>query len=202
MMGVAKVSVHKHRPSLKCAGSSGFSLFELVVVIALISLLVGIALNRLLPYIDEAERVAVLTLESQIKSTLLTSAAKRIAGGKAASISDLDGSNPMHLMLEAPKNYAGELHQQDRDGVPRRNWYFDLDSRRLVYRTGRRFGWSNDDKPMLDPEFVVRVAFNDRNGNGSFEPGTDELYGVRLQREAGAKWLAGGVPIGRTESAR
>lgn len=169
-------------------------MLELVVVIALISLLVGIALNRLLPYIDEAERVAVLTLESQIKSTLLTSAAKRIAGGRAASISELDGSNPMQLMLEAPKNYAGELHGQYRDGVPPRNWYFDLDSRRLVYRAGRRFGWAANDEPMQDPEFEVRVSFDDRNGNGSFEPGADELYGVRLRREAGTAWLAGRAP--------
>jgi len=185
------VRAHKYRQFLEGSASSGFSLLELVVVIALISLLVGIALNRLLPYIDEAERVAVLTLEGQLKSTLLTAAAKRIAGGRAASISELDGSNPMHLMLEAPKNYAGELHQQDRDGVPRRSWYFDLDSRRLVYRTGRRFSQRDADQPLQDPEFGVRVAFDDRNRNGTFEPGTDELHGVRLHREAGARWLTG-----------
>ncbi|MGI9203520.1 MAG: type II secretion system protein [Woeseiaceae bacterium] len=177
------------------SGPGGFSLLELVVVIALIGLLVGIALNRLLPYVDEAERVAVVTLESQIKSTLLTAAAKRIAGGKAASISELDGSNPMHLMLEAPQNYAGELHRRDSDNVPFRSWYFDLDSRRLVYRIGRRFGWKNDDQALQDPEFGVRVAFDDRNRNGQFDPGADELYGVRLHREAGAKWLAGDAPV-------
>ena len=179
------------RLSVRVLGPAGFSLLELVVVIALISLLVGIALNRLLPYIDEAERVAVLTLEGQIRSTLLTAAAKRIASGRAASISELDGSNPMRLMLEAPRNYAGELRKQDRDSVPRRSWYFDLDSRRLVYRAGRRLVRDYDEQPQQDPEFGVRVAFEDRNRNGRFDPGADELYGVRLQREAGSGWLAG-----------
>ncbi|MGI9202938.1 MAG: type II secretion system protein, partial [Woeseiaceae bacterium] len=146
------VQPHSPRQFSHVSGRGGFSLLELVVVIALLSLLVGIALNRLLPYVDEAERVAVVTLESQIKSTLLTAAAKRIAGGKAASISELDGSNPMHLMLEAPQNYAGELYRRDSDSVPFRNWYFDLDSRRLVYRIGRRFGWKNDDQALQDPE--------------------------------------------------
>lgn len=168
----------------------GFSFLELVVVIVIIGILLAVALNRLLPYIDEAERVGVLTLESQIKSALVTDAAKRIAGGRAASISQLDGSNPMRLMLEPPKNYVGEKREHQRTDVPRRNWYFDLKTRRLVYRVGRRFGWSDDDL-MDDPEFEVRVAFNDRNGNSRFEPGTDELYGVRLDAVAGAEWLAG-----------
>ncbi|MDH3578019.1 MAG: prepilin-type N-terminal cleavage/methylation domain-containing protein [Gammaproteobacteria bacterium] len=175
------------------SGNRGFSMLELVVVIVIIGILLAVALNRLLPYIDEAERVGVLTLESQIKSTLVTDAAKRIAGGRAASISELDGSNPMRLMLEAPKNYVGEKREDQRNAVPRRNWYFDLKTRRLVYRVGRRFGWSNDEF-MDDPEFEVRVAFNDRNGNSRFEPGTDELYGVRLQTVAGAEWLAANKP--------
>ena len=197
MMSEGTLFVRDARLAVTRPFEPGFSLLELVVVIVIISILVAVALNRLLPYIDEAERVGVLTLESQIKSTLMTSAAKRIAGGKAASISELDGSNPMQLMLETPLNYVGELRGYDENAVPRRNWYFDLNTRRLVYRTGRRFGWSDDDESMDNPEFEVRVAFDDRNGNGRFEPGTDELYGIRLQREAGAEWLVGRNSAGR-----
>jgi len=193
-MGLSDLNVGNPGLAAKRSTAPGFSLLELVVVIVIIGILVAVALNRLLPYIGEAERIGVLTLESQIKSMLLTSAAKRIAGGNAASISELDGSNPMLLMLETPENYVGELRAVDNNLVPRRNWYFDLDSQRLVYRIGRRFGWSNEVESMDNPEFEVRVAFGDRNSNGQFEPGTDELYGVRLQREAGVAWLDGREP--------
>lgn len=168
----------------------GFSFLELIVVIALIGILLSVAINRLLPYIDDAERVGVVTLESQIKSALMLSAAKRIAGGRSESISELNGSNPMRLMLDTPQNYVGELSGGESASAPRRNWYFDLDTRRLVYRKGRPFGPSGEREFMDNPEFEVRIAFDDRNRNGRFEPGIDELYGVRLQRAAGTAWLA------------
>ncbi|MBT8109065.1 MAG: type II secretion system GspH family protein [Gammaproteobacteria bacterium] len=166
----------------------GFSLLELVVVIAIIGVLLAVALDRLLPYIDEAERVGVVTFESQLQSALMVAAAKRIAGGRAASIVEFDRSNPLQLMLEAPGNYVGEL--RDAAGVPRRSWYFDLRTRRLVYHKGRPFGLRSDNDELEDPEFEVRVAYADRNSSGQFEPGADELWGVRLLRTAGAAWLS------------
>ena len=173
------------------AGTRGFSFLELVTVIAIIGILLAVAISRLLPYIDEAERIGVLTLEGQIRSMLMLAAAKRIANGESASISRLNGSNPMSLMLETPHNYVGELSGDETTSVPRRNWYFDVETRRLVYRKGRSFGPIGDRDSLDDPEFKVQVAFDDRDGNRIFDPGRDELFGVRLQRAAGAEWLAG-----------
>ena len=53
-------------------------MLELAVVVCLVGILLAVALSRLLPYIDEAERVAVLTLEGQLRSTLVMVAAQRI----------------------------------------------------------------------------------------------------------------------------
>ncbi len=173
------------------AHSGGFTFLELVAVIAIIGILLAVALNRLLPYIDEAERVGVLTLESQIRSTLMTAAAKRIAGGRSASIAEFDGNNPMQLMLTPPSNYVGELRGSEAAAVSGRKWFFNLDTRRLVYRRGGPFGSTDDAGSYEDPEFQVRVVFEDRDGNGLFEPGVDELWGVKLNRMQGAEWLAG-----------
>lgn len=174
------------------AHSGGFTFLELAAVIAIISILLAVALNRLLPYIDEAERVGVLTLESQIRSTLMTAAAKRIAGGRSASIAEFDGNNPMQLMLTPPSNYVGEFRGSEAAAVPRRKWFFNLDTRRLVYRRGRPFGSAEETRSDEDTEFAVRVVFEDRDGDGLFHPGVDELWGVNLDRVQGATWLAGG----------
>ena len=174
--------------------AGGFSLLELVVVIALISTLVAVAANRLLPYIDEAERVSVLRVEGQLRSSLMMEAAKRIVRGQFASLPELEGSNPVKFLLEPPKNYVGERLQQDTEQVPARRWYFEQDRQRLVYRLGEPFGLPVHDESLEDPAFVVRVAFADSNGDGVFEAQRDELYGVRLQRVAGAEWLSGTSP--------
>ena len=171
--------------------SAGFSLLELVVVIAIISTLVAVAINRLLPYIDEAERVAVLSVEGQLRSTLMMEAAQRIVRGQSASLSELEGANPVKFLLEPPKNYVGERLQREIEQSPTRRWYYEQDRRRLVYRLGEPFGLPVHDESAEDPAFEVRVAFADSNGNGVFEAQREELYGVRLQRVAGMTWLSG-----------
>jgi len=169
----------------------GFSLLELVTVITVISILVVVALDRLLPYMDEAERVSVIRLEGQLRSTLMMEAAERIVRGQSATITQLNGSNPVHFLLEPPKNYLGEMTSPAPGSMPSRHWYFDTGRRELTYRLGDPFALDAGEERRPDPAFSVRVAFADVDGDGRFEPGRDELYGVRLERVAGQDWLAG-----------
>ena len=171
------------------SGQPGFSLLELVTVIAIISILVAVALDRLLPYIDEAERVSVIRLEGQLRSTLMMEAAERIVRGQSATLTELNGSNPVNFLLEPPKNYLGELQGLPAGDLPARHWYFDTASRQLTYRLGEPFAGDGAGDAPENPAFSVRVAFADVDGDGVFQPGTDELYGVRLTRVAGLAWL-------------
>ena len=87
----------------------GFTLLEIVVVIMLIGTLLVVGSTRLINYVEEAERVAVLTLEGRLRSALLLETAKRVLDDDDGGVVALADSNPMRLMLEAPYNYAGEL---------------------------------------------------------------------------------------------
>ncbi len=170
----------------------GFTLLELVVVIVIIGVLLVFAVNRLLPYLDEAERVAVLTVESQLKNTIVMEAAQRIVRGQSATIAELERSNPMALLLQAPDTYVGE-RRADAGGLPERRWYFDTISRRLVYKLGEPRTPAMRERRWEDPQFEVRVIYQDRDADGVFDAAKDELYGVRLLRLAGADWLAQGT---------
>lgn len=118
-------------------------------------------------------------------------AAQRIARGQSASIAELEQINPMELLLEPPGPYAGVSAGNGAD-LPARHWYFDSNSNRLVYKTGKPYTPLVRDHTFADPQFAVRVMFEDRDADGVFNPQNDELYGVRLLRIAGADWLAGG----------
>lgn len=171
--------------------SAGFSMLELTVVIIVIGILIVVAITRLLPYLDEAERVAVLTVERQLKNSLVMEAAQRIARGQSASIAELEQINPMELLLEPPGTYAGVYTGSNSD-LPARHWYFDAARNRLVYKTGKPYAPMERDHTFGDLQFAVRVIFKDRDADGSFSAQNDELYGIRLLRIAGADWLAGG----------
>lgn len=169
---------------------SGFSLLELVIVFIILGILLGMALERFLPYIEEAERVSVIRVEGQLRSTLMMEAAERVARGQSVTVTDLNGANPVNFLVEPPTNYTGEVESAPPDGAEPRHWYFDTSRRELVYQPGTMFRHSDDRELRENPAFSVRVAYDDRDGDGRFEASRDELYGVRLVRVAGSQWLA------------
>lgn len=169
---------------------TGFSLLELVVVFIILGILLGMALDRLLPYIEEVERVSVIRVEGQLRSTIMMEAAERVARGQSVTITDLNGANPVNFLPDPPTNYAGEVETAPPGGAAPRHWYFDTSSRELVYQPGKVLLRSTDGEQQENPAFSVRVAYDDRDGDGRFDASRDELYGVRLVRVAGSQWLS------------
>lgn len=170
----------------------GFSLLELIVTIAIVGTLLAVAIGRLLPWLDEAERVSVLTMETHLRSGLVMEGARRIARGEHATLTRLQGTNPVDLLLQPPKNYAGALSAAEVARTPARHWLFSLESRRLVYRAGPRRAPGRKNTEKSDLEYEVRVAFADNNDSGVFEPQQDEFHGIRLMKVAGGDWLDSG----------
>jgi prepilin-type N-terminal cleavage/methylation domain-containing protein len=166
----------------------GFSLLELVVVIALIGTLLVVALWKMTGYVREAERVAVLTLEGEMRNMLVMEMAKRILNPDGPKVLALEHSNPMDLMLEAPFNYLGQLDHAAARNVPGRHWYFDARGKQLVYRPG---GTLTDTGTDPDIHYSIQIAYSDLDGDGDYTASRDRLHGVRLHRRGGESWLSG-----------
>ena len=83
---------------------SGFSLFELMIVVCVIALLAGLLLNRMQLYEEAAEKAVMQQTVAAIKSALQMRAAAYMIAGREGDIERLPGMNPVNLLQEKPAN--------------------------------------------------------------------------------------------------
>jgi prepilin-type N-terminal cleavage/methylation domain-containing protein len=170
------------------AGARGFSLLELVVVVIAVGILIGVALQRLLPLIGRAERAAFAQVQSEMQTALLLAASEHIVRGEGERLADLAHANPMRLLLIRPANYLGELESPLHEELPGRSWYYDERASRLVYRVGTHSRFRAIDGPRDRIELAVRFAFRDENGDGRYQAGSDYFDGLRLEPSHRYDW--------------
>jgi prepilin-type N-terminal cleavage/methylation domain-containing protein len=115
----------------------GFTLIELIVVICIVALLFGIALDRLMRFQELGERTAMEQNVAAINVALTMKFAALVASGHAAAIDKELAANPVDLLARPPENYLGALFMPSADLLPPRSWYYDRASRDLVYVPGR-----------------------------------------------------------------
>ena len=160
--------------------SGGFSLLELVVVIVIISVLLVMAISRLLALQIDAERVTMETVAGVLRSSLGMKVAESIVKGKVAELRGFEGSNPMALLAEVPRNYLGELDGVDPAKLEDDNWYYDKRAKTLVYLVRNKGFFTGGLPNPPRARFAVSLVYSDKNGNGAFDAGVDAIEGLRL----------------------
>ncbi len=113
--------------------NGGFSLLELVIVIVIISVLLVLAISRLLALMVDAERVTMESVAGTLRSAIGMKVAEGIVKSKVPELRAFEGGNPMALLAETPRNYLGELDGTDPARLEDGNWYFDKRDKTLVY---------------------------------------------------------------------
>lgn len=170
---------HSHR---------GFSLLELVIVIVIISVLLVMAISRLLALQVDAERVTMETVAGTLRSAIGIKVAETIVNMKVADLQDRVGSNPMDLLAETPHNYLGERDGVDPATLEDGNWYFDRQAKVLVYLVRNKGFFSGGLPNPPRARFALRLVYSDKNGNGVFDPGVDAIEGLRLSPVETYSW--------------
>jgi len=166
----------------------GFSLFELLVVIVIVSILMVIAITRLLALQVDAERVVMESTVGALRSALGIKVAESIVKHKIAALPTYEDSNPMNLLAEVPGNYLGEMGAVDPHVLEKGSWYFDKPAKVLVYvvdNTGY-FSGGMEDPPRA--RFKIRLAYTDVDGNGTFDSGIDSIEGLRFVALESYRW--------------
>lgn len=167
----------------------GFTLLELVVVVALIGVLGWFAIDRILALRVDAERVAMQRTVASMKSAAGMVLAQHIVEDRLAELQLLEGNNPAEVLLaEPPPNYAG-AYAESEPPVPPGNWYFDLARNQFVYRV-RNADYFRADGPRADEaRFRLTLDYSDLNRDEEFTPGADKVRGLQLRRVGPYSWL-------------
>lgn len=168
---------------------SGFTLFELIIVIVLVGLLFLIATWRLLPLRGDAEAAHVATTIGTLRSALGLEVTERIVDDSLASAAALDGANPMVLLAGTPRNYIGEVGSAAAAEISPGDWYHARDSRQLRYRV--RLPRYLADPPAGKPvelAWQVRLRYVDQDNNGEYDPRVDSLRGIALEALDNPGW--------------
>lgn len=166
----------------------GFSLIELVIVVAVISVLLSFFLDRVWYYQELAEKTAMEQDVDAIQSALTMQHGKRYVNNNEQDINLLLTQNPVKWLQKLPKNYEGEFYDPSPLAVARGSWVFDLKSRELIYvlsRTGH-FVPGKDGKQWI--RFHVRVEY-DPTIHGGTATGGQELVGTVFEPVENVKWF-------------
>ena len=112
----------------------GATLFELVIVAAVMALLAGILLNRVAWYQRQAELAGVQQVVGALRSALrLQASALLMRDGGAPALATLAAQNPMGWLVRTPSNYAGEYDSVVIQTLPSGVWYYDKSHKTLIY---------------------------------------------------------------------
>jgi prepilin-type N-terminal cleavage/methylation domain-containing protein len=158
----------------------GFSLLELLIVIVIISVLLVVAVDRLLALRFEAERATVQTVIGAMRSALYIEFAGAAARGEIGRMDKAGGGNPMLFLAERPQEYVGEFYGPDPKVFEPGTWYFDLRDRALVYvvRFPQQFVTPLAGPPRL--RVMIEPDYDDLDRNGRFDAGRDAVRGLKL----------------------
>lgn len=176
------------RPLLRSKSrSAGFTLFELIIVIILVAVFAGILLGRFQMYQEAAEKAAMEQTAGAIRSALNIQLAALIARGRTEDIPRLAALNPVTLLAEKQRNYAGEYYDTAGSDIPPGSWYYDLKNRQLVYLVDRGAHFVPDKDGRKWVRYRVGLVYNNAL-SGAGNAADREIAGIAFREVEPYTW--------------
>jgi general secretion pathway protein G len=135
----------------------GFSLLELVVSLTLVAVLVGVFLDRVLYYREQAEKSAMEQVAQDLRSSVNLRVAELVLENRFTELAALPAKNPMDLLARKPQNYLGVLEGAGAQEIVTGNWYFDKTSKEVVYYIDSGQYFAPDDQGRMRVAWRVKL---------------------------------------------
>ena len=150
-----------------------------MIALLLVSVLIGVFLDRTLFYREQAEKSAMEQVALDLRSSVNLRVAELVLESRFADLIPMADQNPMDLLARKPQNYLGVLAGNGVQEVVTGNWYFDSKSKEVVYfvDSGRYF--APDDQGRKRVAWRIRLV---QGAGGAAAPQWARLELVRQYR--------------------
>lgn len=112
---------------------TGFTQYELAVVVLVIAITVVVFLQRALFYHEQAVRAQAQQVIDALSSAVRMQISSLRIKGRETEIPGLIAENPMNQLAQKPPNYIGEFYSAPVWAVSNGNWYFNRSNKILQY---------------------------------------------------------------------
>lgn len=162
--------------------------YRLIALIVLVAIFIMVAMQSIWKMRVVAERTHVAWMYGAMQSAIGIETAVRGMKGGLKAIAILDRSNPLDLLdnqktpFMGAFSYLGELDSPDPAEIAPGSWYFDSQSRELIYRVAMTDAFVSD----LDGPARIRFALRGRYSNSGEER---TLGGIGLVKLDEYNWV-------------
>jgi prepilin-type N-terminal cleavage/methylation domain-containing protein len=112
---------------------TGFSLFELIVGIVIVSVLGTYVSERMLRYQEYAEKTAMEVTARRLQTALRLQVADLMMRDRLHEIDRLLQDDPMTWLEAPPANYAGQRNAMTQGDALKGKWHYDAAQRAVIY---------------------------------------------------------------------
>lgn len=130
---------------------------EIGIYAAVVGVVLAVFLERVLYYMELAERTAMEVTVSNVNSAINVQRAFGMLAGRAIDNPSAPPRNPFTLAEMAPANFIGEVDSPDLASLERGQWVFDRTRRELIYLPRLRQGLATS-----DPDGAIRFKLDPR----------------------------------------
>jgi len=164
----------------------GFTLFELIVIVAIISVLAVVALNYYYKLLVDVERTSMEQDLGGMRSIISMQVAGHFAANNMTGLKKLVGSNPMDMLSEKPKNYLGVISHYKLDAIEKGNWFYDSRSQMLIYLVRNQLYFETSLNSPARARFKLKPVYSFAGtGRGK----TKYISGLILEELEPYRWL-------------
>ncbi len=164
---------------------------EPTIIVVVVVCLIIFALIKLLPLTAQAEQAYFENTLAQLNQIINFTTANQIMRGHMSNIEKLDNGNPFSLIKDKdlPGNYIGEIDNPILENIKGYQWYFNKTDHTLVYHVGNKKYFLSSKSGSSQIKFKLNLKFADKNENGIFNKGIDEIKGLLLVPQNDYIWL-------------